>query len=191
MIKNVVTIQDVVDLLNDALERDPNAINMLFHYSVPCNNQLAEHPTIPINCEVKDFPRATILGILNGIFGYCDFKKNGPIACIIDEKLYRHGIFKIIRFEYREGVEVKYNLQESITAQEMLLKINEYVDNVIKNYSSSMQPTKQEIYLMWCLTEIDRLNKQIYNQDEEVKGVSKRSNRCYIVKGEQKGDHFE
>lgn len=84
MIKESITIADVLDVLNRMLETDPEATKQLFLFSrVPCNKELAEDPTI----QVKSFDAARgktkysvgINGVLNGLFGM-DEGGFGPIS---------------------------------------------------------------------------------------------------------------
>jgi len=77
MIKESVTPQEVVDLLNNALELDWEAIKVLLSYRVPCNEELQEHPTI----QIRGDNSVSVLGILNGIFGV-DENGRGCIAAV-------------------------------------------------------------------------------------------------------------
>lgn len=54
----------VIQTLNEAFEADPNAINALITMRVPCNQKLADHPTIQVggNPDVVG-----MLGVINGI----------------------------------------------------------------------------------------------------------------------------
>lgn len=89
-------IQRVVDLMNEALEADQTAISNLINHRVPCNETLADHPTI--QCGIRS-PAALsdttvgLLGILNGI---CGIKPDGygyVYACM-------DGVFNVvIKFE--------------------------------------------------------------------------------------------
>lgn len=79
--KESVTVDEVIDLLNDALGDDPDAMQALVETRVPCNQKLADHPTIQVGTveplvifntkESEEIPqyRVGLLGILNGIFG--------------------------------------------------------------------------------------------------------------------------
>jgi hypothetical protein len=73
-------IKKMVDVLNDALGKDPEAMNNLMKTRVICNGQLAEHPTIQVgafkpgtNKYNKDYPEGEtefkigLLGMINGI----------------------------------------------------------------------------------------------------------------------------
>jgi hypothetical protein len=43
MIKNSVTLQDVVSLLNESLKYDYAAVSSLFSTRVSCNEEIADH----------------------------------------------------------------------------------------------------------------------------------------------------
>lgn len=73
MIKTSITLQEVVDLLNDLLGIDPLSINALFNIRVYCNQRLADHPTVQVGCQGPKGPfmvcAVGFVGILNGLFG--------------------------------------------------------------------------------------------------------------------------
>jgi hypothetical protein len=72
-IKEYITIQDVINLLNEALELDKSAIKNLIHQKVSCNKKLAEHPTIHVSVNSKNTEfKVSLLGMLNGLFGIAD-----------------------------------------------------------------------------------------------------------------------
>jgi len=71
---NATTVEDVFGLalqtLNEAYEADPAAMHALICNRVPCNQTLADHPTI--QCGVNNItPTETfevgLLGVINGI----------------------------------------------------------------------------------------------------------------------------
>lgn len=68
MLKDSVTINDVVELLNDAFEKDSGAMDALCNTRVVCNKELANHPTIQVG-KYGDEYKVGLIGILNGIFG--------------------------------------------------------------------------------------------------------------------------
>ncbi len=83
-IKESVTIQDVVDLLNRAAKKDLVAMRTLIETRVPCNKVLGDDPTIQVTESFEGGSRGFsvgVLGILNGIFG-TDDKGWGTIAAI-------------------------------------------------------------------------------------------------------------
>lgn len=65
-------IEKFVDVLNSAYDADPAAIHALLCNRVPCNQELADHPSIVV-VENKATPdpgyTVGLLGILNGICG--------------------------------------------------------------------------------------------------------------------------
>ena len=67
-----ITVVDAVAILNRALEADPDAISQLVCHHVPCNQALADDPTIQGGYHDDDTTRwheVGMLGILNGLFG--------------------------------------------------------------------------------------------------------------------------
>lgn len=69
-------IEATVKLLNEALRADPDAIRAVFNHRAPCNDTLADHPTIPIksNPDGTD-PEVSPLGLINGILAkFCGQK---------------------------------------------------------------------------------------------------------------------
>lgn len=60
------SVATAVQLLNEALDRDPNAITQLVNLRVNCNEQLASQPKIQATLT-DDGYRIGILGLLNGI----------------------------------------------------------------------------------------------------------------------------
>ena len=57
-----------VDVLNEALAADPQAINALMRLSVQCNATLARHPSVQVGAHQHDFELRP-LGLINGLFG--------------------------------------------------------------------------------------------------------------------------
>lgn len=64
MIKSSVTLQEVINLLNEAKEIDVDSISRLVDYHSRCSKALEDHPTIIVSDE-----GVGLLGILNGMFG--------------------------------------------------------------------------------------------------------------------------
>ena len=83
MIETNVTPTDVVEFLNNLLKIDPVSIGNIFGFRVPCNKDLADHPTVQVGCE-KDFCQVGIVGILNGLFGVHEKSGWGCISIIMD-----------------------------------------------------------------------------------------------------------
>jgi len=79
-LKQSVTPQEVVDFLNVLILQDPDAINTLFVTRVPCNENLAKHPTLQVMPgSIKGTYYCRVIGIINGIFG-ADEQGSGCIA---------------------------------------------------------------------------------------------------------------
>ena len=57
-----------LDVLNDALSRDAEAITRLINLRVPCRKTLGDHPTIRIALYGDEY-RVGILGLINGVLG--------------------------------------------------------------------------------------------------------------------------
>ena len=65
MIKSSVTAQEVCDLLNEMLWRDPHYVNGIIQQRIPCNDKLAAHPGL----QCAGNQTLGLLGIFNGMFG--------------------------------------------------------------------------------------------------------------------------
>jgi len=83
MIKDSVTVQDVCDLFNDVIEKDPGCAKALIETRVPCNAAIADHPTIQVMAE-GDETRVGLLGFLNGMFGIGE-DGMGPICVVMND----------------------------------------------------------------------------------------------------------
>ena len=57
-----------IEVLNDALERDPIAITQLVNLRVNCNPQLVNHLTIQ-SSDYHGTSKVGVLGLINGIVG--------------------------------------------------------------------------------------------------------------------------
>ena len=84
--KESITVQEAVDLLNEALVRDPKAISSLFDGArVPCNASLAAHHSVLV--DSGDTPGSLTvgpLGIINGMFGL-DHNGLGAITMVCED----------------------------------------------------------------------------------------------------------
>ena len=98
-IKNSITPEEVVDLLNEVLKLDEEAVTVLFRQKIPCNKRLLHHPTVQCRAEHGKLSSYTIspLGIINGLFGI-DKNEMGAIYREVDmddnEKLIKFGLVK-------------------------------------------------------------------------------------------------
>jgi hypothetical protein len=61
-----MTAQEIVDLLNEAFDLDPAAVQAMLGLGVPCNAELAAHPTIPMG-EKYGGKCLSVMGLLRGI----------------------------------------------------------------------------------------------------------------------------
>lgn len=89
--KNSVTLDEVIGLLNAAAALDRIAMTNLVGCRVPCNAELASHPTIQTG-QVGDslLDRVGIIGILNGLFGV-DEEGWGPLIIDVGDGALRFG----------------------------------------------------------------------------------------------------
>lgn len=71
MLKDSVTINDVIDLLNGAFAMDSYAMHSLVMARVVCNETLADHPTIQVGKFGEDY-KVGLIGVLNGVFGMAE-----------------------------------------------------------------------------------------------------------------------
>ncbi len=74
----------VVELLNGMLEMDRPAVGALIANRVPCNRELADHPTVQVGRQHGGF-HVGLLGIVNGICGIDDATGWGAITAVFDE----------------------------------------------------------------------------------------------------------
>jgi hypothetical protein len=86
-----VTIDEVIAVLNEALKLDPYALQRLAGTRIRCNGELAHHPTIQVSDGLHGVFEVGLLGVINGMFGVDD-QSWGPIAAYYDEGL-------LVRFE--------------------------------------------------------------------------------------------
>ena len=70
--------EQIIVYLNQLLQTDPQAIANLIHHHTPCNQALAQHPTVQVRGYGPIAPTVGLLGILNGLCGtYDDEPKKG------------------------------------------------------------------------------------------------------------------
>jgi len=81
---NAITPEDAVRILNDAHAADPQAMQDLVESRVPCNENLAQHPTIQVcGGTTEEPPQVGFLGVLNGLFGI-NHNGRGHIEAVYD-----------------------------------------------------------------------------------------------------------
>lgn len=93
--KESVALDEVIELLNEAVRDDRIAMDLLVNERVYCNETLANHPTIQVqkaeplvvfNTKMSEEVsrwQVGLLGILNGIFGI-DERGTGRIAAVFN-----------------------------------------------------------------------------------------------------------
>lgn len=95
MIKEKISIDEVVDFLNELVRLDEPAITKLLDARVECGENFADHETLQVG-KYRDVFKVGFLGVLNGLFG-ADEQKYGPIEAVIG----RHD-HKVQRFRRRK-----------------------------------------------------------------------------------------
>lgn len=78
-IKESVTVDEVIAILNRAIDEDIIAMTALFGVRVKCNEDLSNDPTIPVRSHEDDSVTVGVMGIINGLFGYDDKTGDGVI----------------------------------------------------------------------------------------------------------------
>lgn len=63
-----ICVDDVIEFLNSLLTTDREAMSALFAQRVPCNEAMANHPTVQVGQTLGRY-NLSALGILNGLFG--------------------------------------------------------------------------------------------------------------------------
>ena len=69
MIRETVSIEQALTVLNRALKADKEAVRSLFEHRAECNDELSRDPEIQISLWGPDHATISVLGLLNGIFG--------------------------------------------------------------------------------------------------------------------------
>lgn len=85
MIKQQISIDQVIEFLNKLIGMDETVARALFSMRIPCNQKVVNST---IQCRGEEFPTTSVLGIINGMFGTFSegsFKGWGPIVAILDE----------------------------------------------------------------------------------------------------------
>ena len=98
MIKETVSIDEVIDLLNGAIESDRSAMQNLANARVQCNEELSLHETIQVGVVDGKF-RVGLIGILNGIFGMNE-EGCGPIGFQFNDD--NGELINVFRLDRRE-----------------------------------------------------------------------------------------
>lgn len=73
-------LNKIISVLKSAYEADPAAIHALICNRVPCNNLLADHPTIVVDINRITEPESYSVGLMGIINGICEEVAGGRIA---------------------------------------------------------------------------------------------------------------
>ncbi len=96
-------VKRALDILNDALERDPEALTQLINARVSCNERMTKHKTVQVGVHGGDY-RVGVLGLINGILGY----KRGGIGAEGDVDTRSGQFVRVHRFIHtKAGLDVR------------------------------------------------------------------------------------
>jgi len=90
-----VQLGHTVLALNQINELDPTVLPLLIGHRVPCNQALADHPTVQVGKNGKGY-EVGLLGILNGFFGIKEDGYGYIAARYSDTRLGRIERFEIL-----------------------------------------------------------------------------------------------
>jgi hypothetical protein len=93
--KNQELGEAIVSLLNEINEMDPSVLPALIEHRVPCNQKLADHPTVQVGKDADGY-EVGILGILNGLLGTKEDSTGYLAARFKDEDLDRIERFELL-----------------------------------------------------------------------------------------------
>lgn len=69
-IRETLTVDDVIDFLNDLIVRDYHAVRRMTGISIPCNRSLVSHPSLQVDLGEEGVPASfSILGLINALYG--------------------------------------------------------------------------------------------------------------------------
>lgn len=80
---DTITIDDAISYLNDLIALDKPAIAALLANRVPCNADLADHPTVQAQAQHGGY-HVGMMGIINGLFGV-DKNSFGRIRYVFED----------------------------------------------------------------------------------------------------------
>lgn len=80
-----ITLDELVSFLNELVALDADAVTALFENRVPCNEALADHPTVQIVVNAENKYTVGLLGIINGMFGV-DGRGIGQIGAVYSDE---------------------------------------------------------------------------------------------------------
>ncbi len=104
MLKETISIDQTIEVLNEIIRLDPEAISKLVSVRVKCNTEIANHPTVQVAKIDNDFT-VGLLGVINGLFGI-DNDGWGAIAAELDDNEL------ITKFVRTDTVKTKFKTEE-------------------------------------------------------------------------------
>ena len=78
-------IDAAIKVLNEMVEADREAVQLLIETRVPCNDALADHPTVQVHSE-HGRHSVGLLGVINGLLG-ADTDGWGFVCASFDDKM--------------------------------------------------------------------------------------------------------
>ena len=87
----MITVNSICDILNQALDADPEGIEKLFKCRVSINEELAEHPTIQVGADYT----LSVIGLINGLLG----ESKELICTTWDEDEEKLTGFNVVKYE--------------------------------------------------------------------------------------------
>ena len=78
-------IDTAIEVLNRVHDADPSVLPTLINYRVPCNEAVADDPTVQVG-EYEGITKVGLLGIVNGLFGTIPGRKSGWIGAYHDDE---------------------------------------------------------------------------------------------------------
>ncbi len=103
-----------IGVLNSAYEADPAAMHALICNRVPCNQTLADHPTIPVDVNLVATGESHTVGMLGVINGICEEVTGKRVAVMFSDPPDDEGRRKIVGFtEYSPNAEVRHGAKDA------------------------------------------------------------------------------
>lgn len=87
-----------IGVLTSACEADPAAMHALICNRVPCNQTLADHPTIPVDVNLVAAGESYAVGMLGVINGICEEVTGKRVAVMFSDPPDDEGRRKIVGF---------------------------------------------------------------------------------------------
>lgn len=89
---NMAAINEAIEVLNRVHAADPSVLPTLIALRVPCNEAVADDPSVQVGTTEHGGFEVGVLGIINGIFGV-NARNAGYIAAV-------YAGHKLMRFEW-------------------------------------------------------------------------------------------